>query len=461
VGGAAPRGEVQELRRTMELLEAQLRQLERQQGRPDANDRVTQIGAMREGRNPAIIVRIYDLSDLFALSPSYPAMHLTDLGGAATPLFPVATAKEMAGSGGGMMGGMGGGMGGGAFNVPDNVKVPATRTLALGQMGQQQNSTFADAPGGRATIDELINAIQQTIAPDHWDSNGGEASIARVGTALLISANQSMHDQIDALLSLFRQRWRTLRSITVRADWLWLTAGELNGLLGEHADQSRDAATIVVDKNAWAKLLDDEHNDAKHHRAYNAALTCYNGQTVRTESGGQSLAVTDMTPVVQQVPDAKAPQPVLFDPSVTIVQEGAALQITPVATKSAKYVVLDVHSRVARLKKPAVKQAQISTKELPTRVTPAEIVDAIDRPTLTTHRLSTTLRVPTDQTVLVGGMTFESQPEAGDPNLYLFVKTSVQDLREEAPVVEECSAVPTQAVPTDAKPTSSSRPDEH
>ncbi|HEY4312507.1 MAG TPA: hypothetical protein VGN12_23870 [Pirellulales bacterium] len=456
MGGAASRGDVQELRRTMELLEAQLRQLERPQGRPDANDRVTQIGAMREGRNPAIIIRIYDLSDLFAMSPSYPAMRLTDLGGMSTSIFPVAAAKELNGSAGGMMGGMGGGM----FNVPASVTVPETRTSTLRQMGGQQNNTSADAPGGRATIDELINAIQQTIAPDHWDSNGGEASIARVGTSLLISANQPMHEQIDALLNLFRQRWRTLRSITVRADWLWLTAGELNGLLGEHADRARDAGTTVVDEKVWAKLLDDEHNDANHHRAYNAALTCYNGQTVHTESGGQSLAVTNMTPIVQQVLDAKAPEPVLFDPTVTVVQEGAALQITPVATKSATHVVLDVHSRVARLKKPAVKQAQISAKEQTIRATPAEIVDAIDRPVLTTHRLSTTLRVPTNQTVLVGGMTFESQPEAGDPNLYLFVKTSVQDLREEAPVVEKSPAAPPQAVPTDAKPTSSSPPDE-
>jgi len=37
------------------------------------NDRVTQIGATRHGRNPEIVVRIYDVSDLFAMAPSYEA----------------------------------------------------------------------------------------------------------------------------------------------------------------------------------------------------------------------------------------------------------------------------------------------------------------------------------------------------------------------------------------------------
>ncbi|MES1213189.1 MAG: hypothetical protein ABUL64_01250 [Singulisphaera sp.] len=131
--------EVQELRRTMELLEAHLRQLEQGQGKSAANDRVTQIGATREGRNPEMIVRIYDLSDLFALAPTYQAMQLTDLGGTSAPLFPAGSVKQLSasGMGGGMMGGMGGGM----FNVPSTVKMPHGAAGVLAQFGGLSSNT--------------------------------------------------------------------------------------------------------------------------------------------------------------------------------------------------------------------------------------------------------------------------------------------------------------------------------
>ncbi len=66
-----------------------------------------------------------------------------------------------------------------------------------------------------------------------------------------------MHEQIDALLNLFRQRWRTLRTITVHADWLWLNAAELNTLLAPAAANGPNTAAIAVDDAALAKLLDE------------------------------------------------------------------------------------------------------------------------------------------------------------------------------------------------------------
>ena len=70
---------------------------------------------------------------------------------------------------------------------------------------------------------------------------------------------------------------------------------------------------------------------------------------------------------------------------------------------------------------------------------------AIDRPTLIQHRLSTTLRLPVGRRMLIGGMTYESVPEPDDLNLYLFVKTSVQELRDDQP--EEKPA--TEGTPTE------------
>jgi hypothetical protein len=284
--------QVQELRRQLESFASRLQRFEQPQERVDRNDRVTQIGSTRNGRSPEMAVKIYDLSDLFAVAPPYEAMRLNDLGGANATLFPAAAARQLS-----TVGGMGGGMGGGMFNVGSPTrKLPASNAHVLAQRG----NAFDVELSGRATIDQLIDAVKQSVAPESWNDNGGEGSIAHVGSALLISADRSTHEQIDALLNLFRQRWRTLRTVTLRADWLWLTGAQLRLLVPATKQEAASSATkqsaIVVDEVAWSTLINDQVLNDRENRGYSAALSCYNGQTVHTESGDQSLVVTDVVP---------------------------------------------------------------------------------------------------------------------------------------------------------------------
>ena len=60
-----------------------------------------------------------------------------------------------------------------------------------------------------------------------------------------------------------------------------------------------------------------------------------------------------------------------------------------------------------------------------------DLVTAIDRPRLAVQHLETTLRIPVDHRMLVGGMTFQRQPDLGSANLYLFLRVAVQELRDE------------------------------
>ena len=115
---------------------------------------------------------------------------------------------------------------------------------------------------------------------------------------------------------------------------------------------------------------------------------------------------------------------------VRSIQEGAALQVTPVVTRNAKFVVLDVHSRV-NLFGETPKPAPVKERGLFGGSTTIEqIIAAIDRPALQTQRLATTLRVPVGKPSLIGGMTFAT--EGGGPaNLYLFITASVQELRDD------------------------------
>ncbi len=418
------REQAQDMRRQIELLEAQLRRIE-EADRAEKPDRVTQIGAMRHGHSPEMVVKIYDLSDLFASAPAYEAMVMNELGGQDRPLFPLRGANQPSG----MMGGMGGGM----FNVP-----AAKQTLPDNDkkvLAQQMGGRGENESSGRLTIDELISAIQSTIAPDRWDDNGGEGSIARVGTSLLISADRAMHEQIGALLDLFRQRWRTLRTVTVVADWVWLSPARLRTLIPAPRelpvkDASRLTTPIIVDTENWQQLLSDEKRGQGKRVDYNAAVTCYNGQTVFTQSGAQSLEVINIEPVIQPAEKDKPAATLGFRPVVEVLQEGAALQVTPVATTNARYVVLDLRTRVAILDEIPGKTAADRAAAIDGKVIAADQIPNFNLPRIVAQRLSTTLRVPVDRTVLVGGMTFDNRADDA-PGLYLFVRTEVHELRDD------------------------------
>jgi hypothetical protein len=452
--GQSRQQQVDELRTLVRTVQQRIAELE---GGSDAPSKhVTELGGARPSRKlelPAeevMILRMYDLSDLFAPAPQYLAQQTSDLSQTERPLFPVVQAPSVgAGYGYGAMG-HGGGYGAGPYGGEGG--------------GGYAEAATNNLSAAQTTVESLIDAIRTTIAPQAWDSVGGPASIAVLGNALLISANPDMHEQIDSLLNLFRQKWGSLRTVSVSAYWIWLTDGELAELLQQGAGKNsspdaadksepapREAAKSeptalvaggpagheevsavsrtafgAVSDAAWERLL--QQADAANDRpgGYRAVVTCYNGQTVHTISGGQTVLVTGMTPVV----GGGSENGVGYTPNIAIVQQGAALQVTPITTSNGKYVVLDIHSRVNMLRnsKPDVAQpAPASTN------TPAGVVAAIDRPRLMTHRLSTTLRVPVGQPTLIGGITFESEPKPGEPSLYLFVKIAVQELRDADP----------------------------
>ena len=412
-----PSTSVQEVRRQIDQLEQTLQKLESKEHK---NERVTEIGsATMRTREVGIIVRLYDINDLFAVAPNYEARRLNDLThGQDQPLFPRVAGVGSATGFGGMGGSMGGG--GGMFNVPDSLPkaLPDPKLTVLGQA-----TGNVEMPSARTSIDALIEAIKATIAPTSWTDVGGEGSIARLGNSLLISAEAKTHSQIEALLGLFRQRWKTLRTVTVRLHWLWLTDEQLATLLPEK--RAADAPYALVDEAAWQKR---PRADERFGPGYRAVITCYNGQTVNTVAGGQNLLVTSVSAVSSKDPAPPHAEKTIYSPSIVSIQDGAGLQITPLVSASGKYVVLDVHSRVTRLSQPT-KPKDSTPKADP----PQEIDAAVNRTVVVTQQLATTLRVPGGKTMLVGGMTFEIEPAAGSADLYLFANATVQEFQDETP----------------------------
>ncbi|MHC4181294.1 MAG: hypothetical protein ACYSWU_27675, partial [Planctomycetota bacterium] len=91
------------------------------------------------------------------------------------------------------------GFGGGGFGGPG---------MGGGMMG---GGPFGAA--GQNSFDhgqELVDLIQQTIAPQTWDVNGGLGSIYywRPGRALVIRQTGEVHDQVGGLLEQFGRMGR-------------------------------------------------------------------------------------------------------------------------------------------------------------------------------------------------------------------------------------------------------------
>lgn len=450
-----PAEEARQLRQDLERIQEKLKTLE---ANPSAKRRVTELTAPRlKLEEPQLQVRIYDVSDLFAVAPPYAAYNLSDFGGQTplvmgyppnrSPLFPSTTGSwsGTAGFGGmgmGGMGGMGGGMGtggrgagGGMFNVYQTP--PSSHSHSAPAQSTDGTSS------ARTSIDDLIDAITSTITPEQWDAVGGPASINAVGNSLLVSATEPMHEQIGKLFDAFRQSWGTHRTVSVEAHWLWLTEPQLAAMLETAAPAGETRAFGLVNDAAWQKRGKEPAEPAGYH----AVITCYNGQTVHVFSGGQKHFVSTLIPVVGdagQDPGAVVPPAVAapagldptravgYQPQVSSVQEGAALQITPMVTVKGKYVVLDIHSRVIHVDDKSTNPRPVADRAAtPMGSVIRDIAAAVDRPLMVNHHLETTLRVPADRRILVGGMTFDSRPKAADPSLFLFVKAVVQHLRDD------------------------------
>ncbi len=435
--------EVRRLQEEMQYLQKRLRSLESEEP-SSTRERTTQLGRSRireEEKEDVLVVRVYDLSDLLAPICSYPAMVFSDLNSSNVPLFPDVSLSGLSGISG--MGGMGGM--GGAMSVPSNTRTKAPRRATgnhLFQMNAPHFNSHPPRPSGmnsaRTDLDGLIDAITSTIEPTSWGEVGGPGTIAPVGNSLIVSNTRNVHEQITALLDTFRKRWGTLRTVTVQAHWLWLTEPQLNGLLVADAKSYAGEPRVfgLVDDDAWATHAKELRKaDDESPVGYQSVVTCYNGQTVHTVSGEQRRFIVGMIPVVGGGEESSSS--VGYQPVVATLQEGAALQVTPMTTTAGKYVVLDVHSRVVLLRDEPESQEEKTRSPYPTvngmrMVYPVQGIPAtIDRPQVSNSHLETTLRVPVDRRMLVGGMTFQARPKKGQPGLYLFVKLGVQELRDD------------------------------
>ena len=410
------------------------------------NSRVRSVGNQQSRRTPqqqfddTMMIRLYDLSDIFAVSPSYPAEMPNELMTASSN---GRTNRKMMGAG------MGGGGfsagGGGVFRIPpepNNFLPPVKKQGGAGNVTGIHSATIS--------LEELVEAIQNTVSPDQWEDKNGKASIQFLSNTLLITATKDMHVQINDLINLFREHFGKRRTVSIQTYLIRAGSAEASELLDA---KSNEIGAGVVSPEKWKAFMASAKSEKRF--VYSATMTGHNNQTLHTLSGRQRQLTLDAIPFETtkasmwfENPDDVNPfgddndqsdedmnlfnrtrSVVGFKPIRQTFHDGAAIQVTPLATRGGNFVILDLHAKVNELlaaeegaKKPTIFVGFGENEK-------AEV--ELDHADYISYRLNTTVRCPKDHVVLAGGMTYDPNAKQDVPNLYLFVKTSIHTIEED------------------------------
>lgn len=439
--------ELAKLQQQVEQLQAQLKRRANRSSDDEnslkASERVRNVGQQIVRRAPrgtyeqdiALQIRLYDLSDLFAVSPNYPATVPNELE-ARRQFFANAPSNQRQMSGGG---GFGGG-GGGVFSIP------ATQFAAPIQESQNLNMQSA-----QVTLDQLVGTIKETVKPEMWGKTPTSARIKFLGNTLLITATEEMHTQINHLLNLFREHWGKRRTVSVQTWWIRADHGAASELIDQATSEKIGAG--VVDKGRWKEFF--RKAKEANSLAYSATLTGHNNQTLHAVSGKQVSLTIDADPyetndiqwhvkdfdnLDAEPADLEADDHLVsenygflgqqkkiigFRPLRARFHSGAAVQLTPLATRGGNFVILDLQAKLNELV-PNDRRVKIAVDQ-----GEKETSIELDNTDYQTCRFSSTLRCPKDQVVLAGSMTFKPGEDGETSEILIFVRTLVHTIAED------------------------------
>ena len=321
-------------------------------------------------------------------------------------------------------------------------------------------------------MQQLVETIEATVKPEMWGESSTSARVKFLGNTLLITATEDMHTQINHLLNLFREHWGKRRTVSVQTWWVRSDHGVTSELVDQ--DTTKKIGAGVVPEDRWDEFF-KAAKEAKN-VTYSATLTGHNNQTLHAVSGKKISLTVDADPF--EVSDSQWHVPDLddladfdldpddkdsftgnlghlgrqkriigFRPVNQFFHDGAAVQVTPLATRGGNFVILDLQAKLNKL----VRGERVERIAVEQEGKKAEIeLDDID---YLACRFSSTLRCPKDQIVLAGSMTADPTANGETPEILIFVRVSVHTIEEDQSDWKKTTVV-TPAAATDARPKS-------
>ena len=378
-------------------------------------------------------LRAYRYADLLIAAPSYPYVQG----------LPTVGREETLGIGrSGMMGtgmygtgmygmGMGGmmgmGMGGMEAATPEGSSVAGGGTAG----GVRPQHPSASVEGSRLfnSPEGLIQTLRKLVAPETWEEVGGAASVAAFGGLLLVNQSPENHEKIAHFFDTIRSEGATARTVVVEARWLLLDGPQLDELLGRDPAKPGGKGPLTVDRVACDRL-------SREVPGYRGRITCFSGQTVHLASGSRRNVVLSAVPVVGSG--------IGYQPVLSVLNAGVLLQVTPSLLPGTDAAILDIQSTVTgpiepepfpfvQSDFPATEKLDPASHEL-TREPGGSNAVTLDRRDIPTQHLATALRVPLDESVLVGGLTLDPnetsaayEQDADRQVLYLVVQLTAAE----------------------------------
>lgn len=191
------------------------------------------------------------------------------------------------------------------------------------------------------------------------------------------------------------------RTIAPRSDWsdTILGASPALGIAGQFLDD------VQVDF-----LVQATQADRRSIQLTAPRLTFTNGQTANIYVATQTAFVSNLTPVVGD-------SAVGFQPTVSVVTEGVTLLVEGTVTSDRRYVTMNVDAGVARVD--GFAEQSVSAVAGGQLVNSASVQSFIQLPKVTVTRVRTTVTVPDQGTILLGGqrLVTEYEVESGVPVL--------------------------------------------
>jgi hypothetical protein len=293
------------------------------------------------------------------------------------------------------------------YQVDDLLMRAPNYSLPDPRSGSNQPSVeFSQSSG--LVIDALMTLLKDTVDQESWKENGGTVGTVRaIQGVLVITQSRQTHNRIAKLLTQLRSG-EAMMMLSVRAYWVKLEPQEVSAIFAARK-QRTDGSHLSEMPEVPDNLLD------KTHLYYMGQTTCFSAQTVMITSLKEKTYISDLTPIVSN-------NAVAYDPTIGVAADGVKLQVTPKMLPGGDAVVVDLHSDVVQ-NTPGleVKPAVASTRPV---IDPSMNMMVQSREG-STQQMHTTVRIPLNRRVLIGGMTLEPGDNNTNPRqLYLAVEVN-------------------------------------
>lgn len=260
--------------------------------------------------------------------------------------------------------------------------------------GQPTPAPAAKDQSPPINMESLMQLLLTTVSPESWRDNGGAVGNVRpLGTILVVQQTRAAQDQITQIFSELRSIVGPMQTVTIRATWVVVPAGTMPRAMTEATDE-------------WMN---------KQKTFCESQISCFSGQTVFLVAESMRSYIADAQPVV-------ASNAVAFDPTISVISSGSALQITPQIVPGGAEAIVDVQSVVTQAGAPVEPTTAVAVSGEGAKT---QTNATIERVSELSQKFRTTARVPLKKRTIIGGMTLNpAKPDDQGTQLYLVIEVT-------------------------------------